>query len=68
MRKDESDTHVVLLAESTGETRVVSCLRAEWESQAPDLERLFARSVPEGGSRGVSPARPAKPKPPDEPF
>jgi hypothetical protein len=56
VRKDETDTHVVLLAESLDETRIVSCLRAEWESATTDLAGLLARSVPEGGSRGVGPS------------
>lgn len=64
VRKDETDTHVVLLVESLGETRIVSCLRAEWESAAPDLSALLARSVPEGGSRGVRPSpEPSEPPP-----
>jgi len=58
VRKGETDTHVVLLAESLGETRIVSCLRVEWESAATDLGGLLARSVPEGGSRGVGPSSP----------
>ena len=63
-RKDEADTHVVLLVESLGETRIVSCLRVEWESAATDLPGLLARSVPEGGSRGVGPSRePSGPEP-----
>ena len=66
VRKDETNTHVVLLAESLGETRIVSCLRAEWDSLVPDLGSLLARSVPEGGSRGVGPA--PKAKPPDDPY
>jgi hypothetical protein len=57
VRKDESETHVVLLVESLGETRIVSCLRGEWESAAPDWAGLVARSVPEGGSRSVGPSR-----------
>lgn len=65
VRKDETETHVLLLVESLGETRIVSCLRVEWESAAPDLAGLLARSVPEGGSRGVGPSR--KPTGP-EPF
>ena len=66
VRKDETDTHVVLLVESLGETRVDSCLRVEWESAATDLASLLARSVPEGGSRGVSPSRePSGPQPSD---
>ena len=66
-RRGESDTHVVALAESLGETRIVSCLRAEWESAAPDWAGLLARSVPVGGSRGVGPSSaPGEPEP-DEP-
>ena len=57
VRKDETETHVVLLLESLGETRIVSCLRAEWESAEPDWASLIARSLPEGGSRGVGPPR-----------
>ena len=64
VRKDETDTHVVLLVESLGETRIVSCLRTEWESPATDLAGLLARSVPEGGSRGVSPSSPGPSDPP----
>jgi hypothetical protein len=56
VRKDERNTHVVLLVESLGEIRIVICLRVEWESAAPDLAGLLARSVPEGGSRGVGPS------------
>jgi hypothetical protein len=48
---------VVLLVESLGETRIVSCLRGEWESAKPDWAGLLARSVPEGGSRSVGPSR-----------
>jgi hypothetical protein len=57
VRKDETETHVVLLVESLGETRIVSCLREEWEGAAPDWAGLVARSVPEGGSRNVGPSR-----------
>jgi hypothetical protein len=57
VRKDETDTHVILLIESLGETRIVSCLRAEWESAEPDWAGLLARSLPEGGSRGIRPSR-----------
>jgi hypothetical protein len=64
VRKDETDTHVVLLAESLGETRIVSCLRREWESATTDLAGLLARSVPEGGSRGVGPSSPGPSDPP----
>ena len=55
-RKDETETHVILLLESLGETRIVSCLRAEWESAEPDWAGLLARSLPEGGSRGIRPS------------
>ena len=68
VRKDETNTHVVLLAESLGETRIVSCLRAEWESTVTDLGSLLARSVPEGGSRSVGPGPAAKARPSDEPY
>ena len=64
VRKDETDTHVVLLAESLDETRIVSCLRVEWESATTDLAGLLARSVPEGGSRGVGPSLPGPSDPP----
>ncbi len=53
VRQEEAATHVTLLVESLGEVRVVSCLRDEWESAAPDLSGLFARAVPAGASRGV---------------
>jgi hypothetical protein len=53
IRQEEAETHVTLLVESLGEVRVVSCLRAEWDSTQPDLRRLLARAVPTGGSRGV---------------
>jgi hypothetical protein len=53
VRQEEAETHVTLLAESLGEMRVVTCLRAEWESAEPDLRVLLARAVPAGGSRGV---------------
>jgi hypothetical protein len=57
IRKDETETHVVLLMESLGETRIVSCLREEWEGAEPDWADLVARSVPEGGSRSIGPSR-----------
>ena len=57
VRKDESQTHVVLLIESLGETRIVSCLREEWEMADPDWAGLIARSLPEGGSRSIGPSR-----------
>ena len=53
VRQEEAATHVTILAESLGEVRVVSCLRAEWESGEPDLRGLLARAVPAGASRGV---------------
>jgi hypothetical protein len=68
VRKDETNTHVILLAESLGETRIVSCLRSEWERLVPDLGSLLARSVPEGGSRGVGPGPAPKAEPPDDPY
>ena len=68
VRKDETNTHVVLFVESLGETRIVTCLRAEWESLVPDLEGLLARSVPAGGSRGVGPRPAHEAKPSDEPY
>jgi hypothetical protein len=54
VRLAEAATHVTLLVESLGEVRVVSCLREEWEGAQTDLRVLLARSVPVGGSRGVS--------------
>lgn len=57
VRKDETETHVVLLVESLGETRIVSCLREEWERADPDWAALVARSLPEGGSRSIGPSR-----------
>ncbi len=58
VRKGETETHVILLMESLGETRIVSCLRDEWESADPDWAGLIARSLPEGGSRSIGPSRP----------
>ncbi|MBA3318440.1 MAG: hypothetical protein H0T50_10170 [Gemmatimonadales bacterium] len=60
VRHEEADTHVTLLVESLGSQRVVSCLRSEWESVAPDLAGLLARAVPVGASRGIG----AEPDPP----
>jgi hypothetical protein len=51
VRQAEAETHVTLMVESLGWLRVVSCLRSEWESQAPDLAGLLRRAVPVGGSR-----------------
>jgi hypothetical protein len=62
VRQEEAGTHVTLLVESLGWVRVVSCLRSEWESPAPDLARLLARAVPVGASRGVG----AELDPPEE--
>ena len=62
VRHEEAGTHVTLLVESLGWSRVVSCLRSEWDSQAPDLAALLARAVPVGGSRGVA----AEPDPPED--
>jgi hypothetical protein len=53
VRQEEAATHVTLLVESLGEVRVVTCLRAEWESAEPDLRGLLTRAVPAGASRGV---------------
>jgi hypothetical protein len=53
VRHEEAGTHVTLLVESLGSVRVVSCLRSEWESDAPDLAGLLARAVPAGASRGI---------------
>lgn len=58
VRRAEATTHVILLVESGEETRVVSCLRANWESASLDLAGLLARSVPAGASRGVLPLEP----------
>lgn len=55
VRKDEASTHVTVLLESGAEYRVVSCLRSEWESEAPDLAGLLARAVPGGASRHQGP-------------
>lgn len=60
VRQEEAGTHVTLLVESLGWVRVVSCLRSEWESAAPDLARLLERAVPVGASRGIG----AEPDPP----
>jgi len=53
VRHEEAGTHVTLLVESLGAARVVSCLRSEWESSAPDLAGLLGRALPLGASRGV---------------
>ncbi len=59
VRKDEATTHVTLELVSDEETRVVSCLRPEWETADPDYAELLARSVAAGASHGVT--RPAEP-------
>ena len=59
VRKDEATTHVTLELVCDAETRVVSCLRAEWETPQPDYAALLARSVAAGASRGI--ARPPEP-------
>ena len=61
VRQEEAGTHVTLLVESLGWVRVVSCLRSEWESPAPDLPGLLARALPVGASRGVG-AEPDEPE------
>lgn len=62
VRHEEAGTHVTLLVESLGSVRVVSCLRSEWETAAPDLARLLARALPVGASRGIG----TEPDPPEE--
>jgi hypothetical protein len=52
-RRDEMNSHVVLELMADDETRVVSCLRADWEIPSPDFAALLGRSVPGGASRGV---------------
>jgi hypothetical protein len=54
VRQEEAATHVTILVESLGEVRVVTCLREEWETAAPDLRALLRRAIPAGGSRGVA--------------
>jgi hypothetical protein len=53
VRKSEARDHLTLLISTPGEVRVVSCLISEWESAAPDLIGLLARSVPAGASRSI---------------
>ena len=66
VREREALTHVALRVESAWETRVVSCPRAEWEAEPPDLARLLEESLPVGGSRAID--RPELPDtPPDAP-
>ena len=58
VRKDEADTHVTLELVCDDSTRVVSCLRTEWETPFPDYVALLARSVAAGASHGI-------PRPPE---
>ena len=64
VRKDEASTHVTLLVEAGAECRVVSCLRSEWESEAPDLAGLLARALPGGASRQQGEPDPREPEQP----
>lgn len=59
VRKDEAETHVTLELVSDAETRVVSCLRSEWETPSPDYGGLLARSVAAGASHSI--VRPEEP-------
>ena len=61
VRHTEADTHVTLELVSDRETRVVSCLRSEWEIAEPDYSALMARSVAAGASHGIT--RPAESSP-----
>jgi hypothetical protein len=53
VRKDEAATHVTLEFVTDNEARVISCLRDAWDTPAPDLAALLARSVAGGASRSV---------------
>jgi len=55
VRRGETDTHVTLEFVSDHETRVVSCLREEWETRNPDFPSLLARSVASGASHHIGP-------------
>lgn len=66
VRKEEAATHVTLLVEAGGECRVVSCLRSEWESEAPDLAGLLARALPGGASRQQGERTPGGPRDQDD--
>jgi len=57
VRREEAATNVTLEFVTGVEVRVVSCLRNEWETAAPDLAGLLARSVAAGASRNVRPRR-----------
>ena len=54
VRRGEAGTHVTLELVSDVETRVISCLRTEWETPVPDYASLLARSVASGASHGMS--------------
>jgi hypothetical protein len=53
VRRNEAETHVTLELVSDQETRVVSCLREEWEVRNPDFIGLLARSVASGASHHI---------------
>jgi hypothetical protein len=53
VRREEAATNVTLEFVTGDEVRVVSCLRSEWETAAPDLAGLLARSIAAGASRNV---------------
>ena len=55
VRRGEAETHVTLELVSDHETRVVSCLREEWEVRNPDFAGLLARSVASGASHHIPP-------------
>jgi hypothetical protein len=53
VRRHEEGTHIVLELMADEETRVVRCLREEWEVPSPDFASLLARSVSGGASRNI---------------
>jgi hypothetical protein len=55
VRRGEAETHVTLELVSDHETRVVSCLREEWEVRNPAFAGLLARSVASGASHQIGP-------------
>jgi hypothetical protein len=55
VRRGEAETHVTRELVSDHETRVVSCLREEWEVRNPDFAGLLARSVASGASHQIGP-------------
>ncbi|MEP6686803.1 MAG: hypothetical protein ABJC36_00550 [Gemmatimonadales bacterium] len=61
VRRNEAATHVTLELVSDEGTRVVSCLRSEWEAPVPDYAALLARSVAAGASHSI--LRPPEPTP-----